>query len=151
MSENTDPAGDPQAGNGTDDDAPLGDAGKRALESERRMRREAEQRARAAEGRIAELEAAEAKRQHEATIAELRAEVAAEKNLSPSQARRLSGSTREELLADADDLLDAFGATARSGPPSSRPVANMRGGNDPTEDPTPDADTLADRILNRGL
>lgn len=36
------------------------------------------------------------------------AEVAAEKGLSAPQTRRLEGSTREELLADADELLELF-------------------------------------------
>lgn len=36
-------------------------------------------------------------------------EVAAAKGLTPAQAKRLQGSTKEELEADADDLLGAFG------------------------------------------
>lgn len=42
----------------------------------------------------------------------LRREVADEKGLTPAQARRLVGSTREELEADADDILSAFPAAA---------------------------------------
>ncbi|MGC5033070.1 hypothetical protein [Micromonospora sp. DT229] len=38
-----------------------------------------------------------------------RAEVQAEKGLTAAQAARLVGSTREEMAADADDLLAAFG------------------------------------------
>ena len=38
----------------------------------------------------------------------LRREVADEKGLTPAQARRLVGTTREELEADADDVLAAF-------------------------------------------
>ena len=38
----------------------------------------------------------------------LRREVADEKGLTPAQARRLVGATREELEADADDVLEAF-------------------------------------------
>lgn len=38
----------------------------------------------------------------------LRREVADEKGLTPAQARRLVGTTREELEADADDVLTAF-------------------------------------------
>lgn len=38
----------------------------------------------------------------------LRLEIAAEKGLTPSQARRLVGSTREELESDAADLLETF-------------------------------------------
>ena len=45
----------------------------------------------------------------------LRREVADEKGLTPAQARRLVGSTREELEADADDVLETF-------PIKSKPV-----------------------------
>lgn len=38
----------------------------------------------------------------------LRLEVAFEKGLTPAQAKRLVGSTREELEADADELLETF-------------------------------------------
>lgn len=38
----------------------------------------------------------------------LRREVADEKGLTPAQARRLVGSTREELEADADDVIATF-------------------------------------------
>ena len=41
----------------------------------------------------------------------MRREVAEEKGLTPAQARRLVGSTREELEADADDVLSAFPVT----------------------------------------
>ena len=38
----------------------------------------------------------------------LRLEVAAEKGLTPAQAKRLVGETREQLEADADELLETF-------------------------------------------
>ena len=37
------------------------------------------------------------------------AEIAAERGLSPAQAKRLSGKTREEIESDADDMVEAFG------------------------------------------
>ena len=43
----------------------------------------------------------------------LRREVADEKGLTPAQARRLVGSTRDELEADADDVLEAFPVKAK--------------------------------------
>lgn len=55
------------------------------------------ERAEVAERRVAEVEA------HA-----LRLEVAAEKGLTPGQAKRLVGSTREELEADAEELLETF-------------------------------------------
>jgi len=54
------------------------------------------------------LEAAE-KRQAEAERLALVAEISRDKKLPPALAKRLTGSTAEELAADADDLLAAFG------------------------------------------
>jgi len=42
------------------------------------------------------------------TLSQLRREVADEKGLTPAQAKRLVGSTREEFEADADEILAAF-------------------------------------------
>lgn len=57
-----------------------------------------------------------------------RLEVALEKGLTPSQAKRLVGSTREELEADADDLLKDLGDSQK--PRSPRPDPNQgRSGN----------------------
>lgn len=53
------------------------------------------------------LTAAE-KRAADAEASALRLEVAAEKGLTPAQAKRLVGSSREELEADAEDLLTNF-------------------------------------------
>ena len=55
------------------------------------------ERADAAEKRAAEIEGRA-----------LRLEVAAEKGLTPAQAKRLTGSTREELEADAEELKSMF-------------------------------------------
>lgn len=43
-------------------------------------------------------------------LSSLRRDVAEEKGLTPAQARRLVGDTREELEADADDVLATFPA-----------------------------------------
>lgn len=56
------------------------------------------------------LSAAE-RRAAEAEASALRLEIAAEKGLTPAQAKRLVGSTREELEADAADLLENFKST----------------------------------------
>ncbi|MCZ7528847.1 MAG: hypothetical protein M5U14_22210 [Acidimicrobiia bacterium] len=116
----------------------LGEAGKRALDAERRARRDAERRERELRARVEELE-----------TAELRRDVAAEKGLTAEQARRLTGSTREELEADADDLLAAFGSTSKA-PPSAKPRPELRGGTDPSDMPE-DVSGLADRIMGRGI
>lgn len=45
----------------------------------------------------------------------LRAEVANAKGLTPTQAKRLVGSTKEELEADADELVKDIGVQAKQG------------------------------------
>ncbi len=58
--------------------------------------------------RLAERAEAAEKRAAEVEGRALRLEIAAEKGLTPAQAKRLVGSTREELESDADDLLENF-------------------------------------------
>lgn len=100
----------------------LGDAGKRALQEERRKAREAAKALAEAQARLREFEdrdkseaektaerlSAAEKRAQDAEQRALRLEVAAEKGLTPGQAKRLVGATREELEADADDILATF-------------------------------------------
>ncbi|MEO3974366.1 hypothetical protein [Streptomyces sp. CAU 1734] len=81
----------------------------------------------------AEKDAADAARitaereRDEALASALRITVAAEKGLTPAQARRLQGSTREELEADADELLNDFAPAAPvTNPPPAR-VGGPRG------------------------
>lgn len=56
----------------------------------------------------------------ETTTRALRIEVAFEKGLTPAQAKRLVGATREELEADADEVLRDFPALK----PDGRPKGN---------------------------
>jgi cell division septum initiation protein DivIVA len=111
---------------GADDTMPatgdLGDAGKKALDAERRDKRAAEKRATDLEAKLKEfedrdktestrvIERAEAaeKRATDAESRALRLEIASEKGLTPAQAKRLVGDTREELEADASELLETF-------------------------------------------
>lgn len=71
------PAGEPDAKEGDDDQ--LGEGGKAALTAERRKAREAEERAKAAEGRLAELEAA-GQSESQRAIAQAKREATAEAN-----------------------------------------------------------------------
>jgi len=126
----------------------------------------------AAEKRLAELEdankselqrAAESARswQERAEAAELRAmraEVAARKGLTAAQAKRLQGSTEEELEADADELLSAFQAepptngTAGLPPADRRPEPRLRPGAVPDAGPTEtDPAKLAAAISRRSF
>lgn len=100
----------------------LGEAGKKALEAERRNARAAAKERDALAARLKEFEdrdkseieraseraeAAE-KRAAELEARAIRLEVASEQGLTAAQARRLVGETREELEADAKDLLETF-------------------------------------------
>lgn len=147
-------ADDPKPDPKPDPKDDLGDAGKRALEQERTARRDAEKKLRDLEAevtrlkdskqsdeekvstKLAELE----KRANEAEARTLRAEVATAKGLTAAQAKRLQGATREDLEADADDLLESFPAPkadeGKGGDDRSRkPREALRGGGDPTETP----------------
>lgn len=102
------------------------------------------------------LDAAE-RRQADAERKALIAEIAADKKLPAALARRLSGDSREELEADADELLEAVGfkpagdqgserdegsemddeGAQDDDKPSGRPKEKLRGGASPEEDDTP--------------
>ncbi|WP_346536955.1 hypothetical protein [Micromonospora sp. DPT] len=125
-----DDPGEAEQGGGGDDGDPevppgTGDAGKQAIDRMKQERNEERKARRALEAKLAEFEKAEqvkaeaekteaekrAAAEQRAEQAELRAlkfEVAAEKGLTPAQAKRLVGSSREELEADADDILATF-------------------------------------------
>jgi hypothetical protein len=66
-------------------------------------------------------EAAERELEQTRTTA-LRAEIALDKGLTQSQAKRLVGSTREELEADADELLRDLGEAAQPRRPKPDPT-----------------------------
>ncbi len=110
----------------------LSDAGKKALTEERKARTAAERQAKASQRQLDDLskrlkeyedrdKSELDKLSERATTAEQRAttaeskllrfEVATEKKLPPGWAARLHGSTREELEADADALLEQLGET----------------------------------------
>lgn len=86
--------------------------------------------AKALQDRIAAME----RKAAEAESRALRAEVAQAKGLTAAQARRLQGSTREELEADADDLLASFPAPqgdGKVGTPRPDPSQGARGSGAP--------------------
>lgn len=89
------------------------------------------------EAEKAAAKAAEAeKRAQDAETRALRLEVAFEKGLTPAQAKRLVGATKEELESDADEFLESIKPSEDNGtPPGGKPKENLRGGTDPTSDP----------------
>lgn len=140
------------------DDKPLGPAGERALASERARAAKLDKDYKAAQAEIAkykdagkseqdklsERATAAETRANEAEARALRLEIAHEKGLTPSQARRLVGSTKEELEADADDLLENFGGT-KPPTPTRRPTERAPG--TPAKVDEPDGTDLAKQIV----
>lgn len=141
-------APDNDAGNGDDkgddgDEKPLGPAGERAL---RRVKDELE----AAKKRLKEIDDANLSKEDKLTrdnndlTAKLTAsesrvakfEIALDKGLTKSQALRLVGNTREELEADADQLVEDLGIDVEK--PADRlrkrPKEKLKGGGAPNDD-----------------
>lgn len=151
MADEPDSKPDPEKKDDQPDKPDLGDAGKRALDAERKARRDAEKATADLQARLKELEdrdksdgeklteriTAAERRAAEAESRALRLEVAAAKGLTPGQARRLVGGTKEELEADADDLLADFAPKSdeKKDTPGGRPKERLLGGGDPTEEP----------------
>lgn len=105
-------------------------------------------------GRLADAE----KRAVEAEKRALRLEVALDKGLNKTQAKRLVGDTEEELASDADELLASFrppgdddstpgegGDTTRKG----RPTERLTPGAAPSAEPEKDTDDLVDAVVSR--
>lgn len=67
----------------------------------------------------------------------LKLRVALRKGLSETQAKRLVGTTEEELESDADELLESFKPSEDGGKPkpSTKPKEDLKGGGDPTNEP----------------
>lgn len=72
-----------------------------------------------------------------AELTALRLEVALDKGLTKTQAKRLLGTTREELEADAEELVASFkpGDEEPKGGPARRPTERLRGGGSPGSEP----------------
>lgn len=80
----------------------------------------------------------------------LRAEIVAAKGLPPKLAKRLTGSTREEMEADAEELLEDMPKAEPKVALSQKPKENLRGGGRPDEEPEEtDPRKLAARIPRR--
>lgn len=145
----TDPATPPAATAGDG----LGEAGKKALAEERAARKDLEKQLAALQPlaglaaalgvkggdgktdtqQLAEQVEAMRKQMTESDLRAMRLEVAAEKSLTPAQAARLVGSTREELAKDADALKALFPAapataSGQPGTPAPDPSQGARGG-----------------------
>lgn len=92
-------------------------------------------------GTLAELKA----RADAADLRAMRAEVAASKGLTSAQAKRLQGTTVEELEADADELLAAFKPTETDGSTDNGATARKTGVGRPQEALRPGATPPAEQ------
>lgn len=77
----------------------------------------------------------------------VRFEIALEMGLTKSQAKRLVGSTREELEADAAELLADLGLDDEKPSPSRRPQERLRPGAAPDAEPQKSPQELADAVI----
>ncbi|WP_329013200.1 hypothetical protein OG271_03970 [Micromonospora rifamycinica] len=163
-----DPGEQDDGGSDGDPDVPpgTGDAGKQAIDRMKAERNEERKARRALEAKVAAFEKAEQEkaeadkseaekrqaaeqRAEQAELRALRLEVAAEKGLTPAQAKRLVGGSREELEADADDILATF-PTSPAQPerktPKPDPSQGTRGGAKPSS-----ADRASKRLERLGI
>lgn len=101
----------------------------------------------AAEAKSAEL-GDKAQRAEALEAENLRLRVAVKHGLPESLLKRLSGSTEEEMLQDAEELMKMFGSKA---PPSNQPKPRLRGGGDPTVEPDglDDPDKFAEKMFKQ--
>ncbi|ANJ26813.1 hypothetical protein [Agromyces aureus] len=116
---------------------------KRARRTIDRLRREA---------KAAKADAAAAKQGGPDTSAiqaeNLRLKVALKTGLDADLADRLKGTTEDELLEDAQKLLDRFYPEEKK-LPNRQPKPRLRGGKDPDEEPELTADDIVKKALGR--
>lgn len=150
---------DPAKGDPAPAKPDLGDAGKKALDEERKARREAERQLKEMADQVKALQdkdKSDSERLTEkvtqlekdlaaATARADRYEVALEKGLDMTRAKRLTGTTRDELEADADEL-QTWQAGKPADPVPGKPTADLKGGGDPTEEPTVDVREVVESI-----
>lgn len=118
----------------TDDDEPqLGDPGKRALAAERKARADAEKALKEANEQIAKFERRD-----------LVASVATAKGVPAELSGRLQGTTKEELEADADELLKLVKPESGS---TDKPKESLRSGANTEAGPAPNAAAIAAEVL----
>lgn len=114
--EETQPPAPPKADVPPEVSAALKKANKEA-ETLRLKLKEIEDRDKSEAEKLAERAATAERRVAEVEAKALRSEIALKKGLTPSQAKRLVGSTEDELMADADDLLADIKGSASTPPP----------------------------------
>lgn len=114
----------------------------RKINSENRNLRkraaDAEAKAQEAEGKGEQLTKLEAEN--------LRLRIAVKHGLPERLVKRLTGTTEEEILQDAEELMELFGGRK---PPSQRPKESLRSPGDPTKNPADvDVEKVVERVFN---
>lgn len=138
-----DPPDDPKPDSELDKmKAALRKANKEAEENRRKLK-EFEDRDKSESEKLAERIAAAERRAEEAEAKSLRFEVSVEKGV---KARWLSGTTREELEAAAEEYLADHPPANGNGPAPTKPVEDLRGGGEPAEGPEPDIRKVVESI-----
>jgi hypothetical protein len=77
----------------------------------------------------------------------MRLRIGVKHGLPESLVKRLTGTTEEEILQDAEELMELFGGKK---PPTQQPREKLRGGGDPTQQQSEDiedVDKFAERIF----
>jgi hypothetical protein len=79
----------------------------------------------------------------------LRLRIGVKHGLPEALVKRLSGTTEEEILQDAEELMELFGGGKK--PPTQQPREKLRGGGDPTQGPDEslDVDKFAEQAFRR--
>lgn len=152
---------DPAKGDPEPDKPDLGDPGKKALDAERKARRDAERQLKEMGDQLKALQdkdksdserLTEKVTQLEKDLATVTAqrdrfEVGLTKGLDLTRTKRLTGDTREDLEADADELLTwTSGSNGDPKPAPGKPAVDLKGGGDPTEDPAVDVREVVQSI-----
>ncbi len=99
--------------------------------------------------KLTDAKAAAEKEAAEAKLTALRYEVAASKGIPITQAKRLIGSTKEELEADADEYLESAKPDTgdkKDPPPDGKPKPDLKGGGDPEESEDFDPDEVLKKV-----
>lgn len=122
---------------------------KRAKEKIRKLNQEIQStKAKLAEAPKADDVAAKDSRITELEGAALRLEIALDLGLPKEIASRLQGKDRDEMVADAEKLLELLAPTKR--PATRRPAEQLRGGGDPDREPEEtDLKKLGERMFTR--
>lgn len=75
----------------------------------------------------------------------LRLRIGVKHGLPEALVKRLSGTTEEEILQDAEELMELFGSKK---PPTQQPKERLRGGGDPTQPADVNIDEMVERVFN---